>query len=320
MPNCRYCGQSAGLFSRAHRECEASHSNGLATLPTLIADYFSGLIPAKDLAPKLATLKTDAYLSRDEIAQIAQQEIRNFTQSLQAPYHPSSMRLVSDLLSMLAAQGVAHETVNSDGVVYEFASLLIRSYIKDYCEDRLELPRVEARCQKVLRYLPVAQERLADIYLSPLDQATILKSLQRGALPPSTIMAPIILAKGEQVVWAYEGVALYQEKIVREWVGRSQGISVRVMRGVYYRTGGMRGRPVERSTMECRGVGTLYVTNRNLIFYSPGGAVKVPFKKIIALTPYTDGVEVHRDGANQRRLTMQGFDPWFLLNLLSSLS
>lgn len=48
--------------------------------------------------------------------------------------------------------------------------------------------------------------------------------------------------------------------------------------------------------------------------------IKIPYKKIIGATPYSDGIEIHRDGANAKRLTMQGFDPWFVMNLLSMIA
>ena len=69
--------------------------------------------------------------------------------------------------------------------------------------------------------------------------------------------------------------------------------------------------------MDCKGIGTLYITNKNLIFQSTTSAQKVPYSKMIGVTPYSDGVEVHRDGANMKRLTFQGFDSWFLMNVIS---
>jgi len=38
---------------------------------------------------------------------------------------------------------------------------------------------------------------------------------------------------------------------------------------------------------------------------------------MIGVTPYSDGIEIHRDGANAKRLTFQGFDSWFLMNIIS---
>ena len=63
--------------------------------------------------------------------------------------------------------------------------------------------------------------------------------------------------------------------------------------------------------------GGLILTNKNMIFYSPSKSIKIPYKKIIALAPYSDGVEVHRQ-TNQKRLILTGFDAWFLMNLLST--
>lgn len=65
------------------------------------------------------------------------------------------------------------------------------------------------------------------------------------------------------------------------------------------------------------GIGTLYVTNKNLIFHSMTKGVKISYKKIIGLSPYSDGVEIQRDGANVKRLAIQGFDPWFFINVIS---
>lgn len=156
--------------------------------------------------------------------------------------------------------------------------------------------------------------------ISKLSQVALIKALQNGIVPTTNIQAPIILGKKESVLWAYNGVSCYQEKVTKEWVGRNNGFSFRVCKGVYYRTGRSKGHPVERSSMEHQGTGMLYVTNKNLIFWSQMKNVKIPFSKIIGFTPYSDGIEVHRDGASAKRLTLQGFDPWFIMNVISQLT
>ena len=94
-------------------------------------------------------------------------------------------------------------------------------------------------------------------------------------------------------------------------------MSFRICHGVYYRTGGSKGHAVEHTFMQPIGTGTLYVTNKNLIFHSMMKGIKIPYKKIIGVNPYSDGIEIHRDGATTKRLTMQGFDTWFLMNAMS---
>lgn len=178
----------------------------------------------------------------------------------------------------------------------------------DYYVNYLSLP---------LNNLP-AQYQDSDI--SKIGQVAIIKSIQKGIIPRTQIPVPIILGKNESVLWSYNGVTMYEEKITKEWVGRSGGFSIRIIKGVYYRTGQMKGRPVEHSSMVQLGVGSLYVTNKNLIFNSPTKGLKISYTKVVGVTPYSDGVEIQRDGANAKRLTVQGFDPWFIMNLLSQVS
>lgn len=158
-----------------------------------------------------------------------------------------------------------------------------------------------------------------DSDIAKVGQATVLRDLQNGIYPVCNVQLPIILAKNEHVLWAYNGVSMFMEKIERETVGRSGGFSFRVCKGVTYRVGQFKGHPVEHSRMNLEGKGALIVTNKNLIFYSQQKNNKVPFNKIVGITPYSDGIEVHKDG-NAKRLTFQGFDGWFIMNLLSMVS
>lgn len=152
--------------------------------------------------------------------------------------------------------------------------------------------------------------------IEKVNQAIIIKNLQRGILPKSGVALPVLLGKSESVLWVYNNVTYYQEKIEREYKHNSGGFSFRVMKGVYYRTGSGRSKPIEHSVMNNEGVGNLIVTNKNIIFYAQTKSVKIPFKKIIGVTPYSDGLEVHKDG-NSKRMVFQGFDCWFVMNILS---
>ena len=130
----------------------------------------------------------------------------------------------------------------------------------------------------------------------------------------------ILLGKDEVVLWCYDGVTMWQEKVKREMVGSHSGFSFRVAKGVTYRTGGFKGHPVEHSYMDNAGTGSLYITNKHIIFHSSMRSVKIPYKKIIGLNPYQDGMGVQQDGANAKRLVFQGFDCSFVMNVMSFIS
>ena len=148
-----------------------------------------------------------------------------------------------------------------------------------------------------------------------IAQTTIINNLQMGIVPPTPSFLPIVLTKGESLLWTYNNTTLYQEKIEKEFVGRRGGFSIPVFKGISYRTGRFKGKPVEHSYMNNLGNGTLYITNKNLIFQSPTKAAKVSFDKLIGITPYSDGIELHKEG-DSKRMVLQGFDSWFVMSLL----
>lgn len=364
MGTCKYCGKDAGWFSHAHSECKSKHDQGVIDFKAVVSSYFTGRCNAVNVHNSRNRLKVDAFLSEEDICQVADEEIRHYTASIHRPFSPVSMRLMDDFLN---AVGVAYSSINRSGAVDEFTKKLMRGFMVEYFTGRLTLPVAHQRCEKVLGKFPMAQTKIEDAYLyvlnkaatnfmkndtisdsdqqkiddyvnylqlpvnnlpvqyqnsqiSRLGQISILTKLQNGIVPTSNMPAPIMLGRGEGIIWTYNGVSMYQEKTVKEYGGRRSGWSFRVMKGVTYHTGGTKIKPIEHTYMDLKGTGTLYITNKHLIFQSPTSAQKVPYTKLIGVTPYSDGIEVHRDGANTKRLTFQGFDSWFLMNVISKIA
>ena len=157
-------------------------------------------------------------------------------------------------------------------------------------------------------------------HVEKIAQATLLKTIQQGSVPTSQLPVPIILSRNETALWIYYNVSFYQEKVEKEFVGRHGGFSFKVMKGVYYRIGQSHGKPVEHSYMEKVGIGQLIITNQNIFFYSQEKSIKIPFKKIVGIVPYSDGIEVQKDGTSAKRIVFQGLDCWFIMNLLSQIN
>ncbi len=190
----------------------------------------------------------------------------------------------------------------------------------NYLKDGLLSPQEEQRVNTYTSAFGITTNNLPATYqggnIAKMSQASILSNLQRGVLPPQNIFAPIMLGKGETILWQYSDVKLFEEKVQREYHSNRGGLSIKIMKGVYYRPSTGRTRPVEHSYMNLEGTGNLYVTNKHLVFNSPTKGVKIPYTKIIGVTPYSDGIEINRDG-NAKQMILQGFDSWFVMNLLS---
>lgn len=165
-----------------------------------------------------------------------------------------------------------------------------------------------------LNNIPAAYQSEA---VQKISQAIILKELQKGIMPKTPLTIPVMLGRGETTIWVHHGVTMFREKITREYQGGSRGYSYRICKGLTYRTGSFKGKPVERSSMESVGTGELVITNKHLFFHCPTTSVKIPFSKLIGITPYSDGLEVHKEEAKPKRIVFQGFDSWFVMNVLN---
>ena len=228
------------------------------------------------------------------------QKVKQLAERIAHEFHLSPQQVEQTQIDVLDK---AAEHFLKDGIISDNEQRQVDEYVQCFAVPINQLPAQYQNSQ-----------------IEKLAQAAILKDVQRGTVPASPLPVPIILGRNESALWIYGNVTYYQEKVEKEFVGRHGGFSFKIMKGVYYRTGQSRGKPIEHSYMDKVGVGQLIITNQNIIFYSQAKSVKIPFKKIVGLVPYSDGIEVQKDGATAKRIVFQGFDCWFIMNLLSQIS
>lgn len=165
--------------------------------------------------------------------------------------------------------------------------------------------------------LGLTQELMDNQYYMNFVQALCLRDIREGK-PINRIKVdemPVLLQKEENLLWVYQNVTAFEEKTGRKYQGGSRGYSMRVCKGVYYRVGASKGNSVSYQYKDNMGRGFLVLTDKNLIF-SGAKSVKIPLKKILSITPYSDGIEIIKDGANARPYTFAHFDPWFVINAI----
>jgi hypothetical protein len=114
----------------------------------------------------------------------------------------------------------------------------------------------------------------------------------------------------------YPNVECLEDKKRTRYVGGSQGVSVRIVKGVSYRVGNHRGEKVQEEYTQSIGYGDLYVTTKNVIFCSDK-PIKIPLAKILSLKEYSNGTGVIKDGANPKQYTFLGITPYIISNTLS---
>ncbi len=131
---------------------------------------------------------------------------------------------------------------------------------------------------------------------------------------------PFNLQKTENLVWVFQGVNYYEEKTRTRYVGGSQGVSIRIAKGVYYRTGAFKGERVQSSETVHADTGLLGVTNKHIYFAGSSKRFRIAFNKIVSFEPFSDGIGVQRDAQTAKAQSFQTGDGWFTYNLITNLA
>lgn len=156
-----------------------------------------------------------------------------------------------------------------------------------------------------------------------LFRAQMLRQLLNDE-PPSLIKVsgdlPVLLQKSEQLFYLFHGVKFHEDRTTTHYEGRSSGVSIRVAKGVYYRTGGFRGHPVKETTMTYIDTGMFLITDKHVYFHGSEKSFRTRIDRIVGLQPYSDGVGVRKDGTTAKAQIFSGLDGWFTYNLIKHLA
>lgn len=134
-----------------------------------------------------------------------------------------------------------------------------------------------------------SQNNSADEHIPAIMPPGALDQIRQGIIP--TMRTDRVMLTQGEVCHFSERAILMTEKTQKRYVGNSSGFSFRVCKGVTYRTGQRRGRPIEETYTE-KNKGLLYVTNKRIIFVSDKNAFDKKLKSLTAITPYSNAVQL----------------------------
>lgn len=197
-----------------------------------------------------------------------------------------------------------------------------RSAVDSFLEDGVLDPSEETRLVHYKNHFLLNDADLDKAgHLTKTTKAGVLRDLTEGRIPERVKLdgsVAINLQKNEKIIWAFPGTEYLEDKTKRRYVGRSAGVSIRIMKGVYYRESAFRGHPVEHTERVSFGRGLLVVTNKHFYFHGPGKSFRVPFQKIVSFEPYSNGIGFTRDTASAKPQVFINGDGWFIYNVVSN--
>ncbi|MDE6811314.1 MAG: hypothetical protein K2J15_03080, partial [Muribaculaceae bacterium] len=114
--------------------------------------------------------------------------------------------------------------------------------IDQYLDNGIIDAEEERAVARFVQFTGLPQQVLnANRSLEKVVQSKVLQELLNGKIPAPRITVsgsfPFMLSRDEHLLWLFRDVTLQMQKVRRETVGRTRGMSFRVCRGVYYRTG-----------------------------------------------------------------------------------
>lgn len=103
-------------------------------------------------------------------------------------------------------------------------------------------------------------------------------------------------------------------------MGGSSGVSIRVMKGVYYHVGGFKGRAIDRAERVHEDTGVVGITTKQIYFSGAKKAFRIPYTKIVSFEPFSNGLGLIRDAASAKPQFFVTHDGWFTYNLVTNLA
>jgi hypothetical protein len=191
-------------------------------------------------------------------------------------------------------------------------------------EDGILSNEEENHLIEVATYFGMQDENLnKNDYYQKLIKGALLRELMEGKIPERIKIdgdLPFNFQKNEKVVWLFQNVELLENRTRRQYVGAYQGVSVRITKGIYYRTGGFKGNPVNTVETIHTDTGLLATTDKHIYFQGAIKGFKIPYNKIVSYTPYSNGIGVQKDGVSAKPQSFITNDGWFIYNLITNLS
>lgn len=285
MGDCIYCGKPAGLFRSKHKECQQK-ADAEEAERRAVQDRALGEIRAIAEQSLGGDISLDALPKNiDRIADAAQIEDQR----------------VRQLLITVWCEAV--DKALDNGLIDQNEEITLAGYLNALEIDQPEVDK--------------------EGHFNRMVKGALLNDLYAGKFPNRMNVGqqlPINLQAGERVIWAWQGVRYLEDRIRRERVGGSQGVSIRIMSGVYYRVGAFKSRPVDVSERVHVDTGLLVATNRNLYFAGPSKSMRIPYAKVVTFDPYSDGIGLMRDAMTAKPQMFINDDGWFTYNLVTNLA
>jgi hypothetical protein len=185
----------------------------------------------------------------------------------------------------------------------ETKTAFIQNYVTGIINDQRLSPDEEQEIQAIATSLNI-NVQLNEQTKQQLQRLKIYWALENLPLP--TIQPGIIIQKSEQCYFQISNVNWYELRSIRQRVSYSgYSTSFRVAKGFYLRSGSYSPRSYSVDQMTLIDSGTVYLTNKRIIFTGSKKNLNIRLEKILNITPYSDGLEIDKETGKSATLQLR---------------
>jgi hypothetical protein len=228
-------------------------------------------------------------------------EIRNLI--LEDPSSPASVGSTASRVKQVAEQSFISESERRDLSLAAWSFAVDNALAAGVLSEELETRLVDLKEGLSLSSGDLLQTDAWD----RMAKSAVLRNLMNCVIPKRMRFdgnLPLNFQKGEQLVWAFDGVDYLEDRTRRQYVGGSRGVSVRVMKGVYYHIGGFKGHAIDRTERVQVDTGLLAATTKQIYFSGAKKAFRIPYKKIVAFEPSAMAWELRETAYRQNHRSL----------------
>jgi hypothetical protein len=134
---------------------------------------------------------------------------------------------------------------------------------------------------------------LDDASKAQLEKMKLYWLIENGDLPEQQV--DINLQKTEQCYYSTTIDWLETRTVTQRVNYGGPTFRIKIMKGVYYRAGSVKVQRITSDQLQVIDNGTLYVTNKRLIFIGGRKNSNIQLGKVLSVNPYSDGVGIEKD-------------------------
>jgi len=141
-----------------------------------------------------------------------------------------------------------------------------------------------------------------------------LNRLEKGQLPEAKTD---LLLKKDEICHYQTFCSLVEERQDVRYVGGYSGVSLKIFKGVYYKIGATRGKRLVETSNEISDTGSLYITNKRVIFTGSEKNVTYKLENIVDLKLFDDAVSFVTE--NQDKMKYFTFGDRYAVEVIAKL-